>query len=162
MILAKIAAVAAASALVLIPAGSASADSGFLTDPTGDTPDITRLAYNNGKSSVSMTMRLGDLALAQNVGFYVKWGTGKYYQAFSSPSAGLKELRYSSGAGAVPKKVRCGNLTITRSAAKDTVRVVIPRACLPKAPDKVRFQGIATMGLFSSDQTRTSARIARG
>ena len=50
---------------------------------------------------------------------------------------------------------------MTQPSAAST-KVVIPRSCLAKAPDELRFQGIATEGLYSSDETKVSRAIARG
>jgi hypothetical protein len=40
--------------------------------------------------------------------------------------------------------------------------VTIPRTCIPKAPNKVKFQGTATQGVLPADQTKVSGLIARG
>jgi hypothetical protein len=132
----------------------ASANSGSLSDPRGDYPDIVKLSFNNASSKVTMklTMAAGH---AQNESFYIRWGSGKHYQAFNSQSAGLSELRYAG------KKVACGGLVFKHPSA-DVTTVKIPRTCIPKAPNKVRFQAIATEGLHSADETKVSKSIARG
>ena len=53
-------------------------------------------------------------------------------------------------------------VTVTHDGDALVSRVVVPRSCLPRAPDRLRFRGIATEGLFASDQTRLSAAIDRG
>jgi len=40
--------------------------------------------------------------------------------------------------------------------------VIIPRSCLKRAPDKLKFQGIATEGLANADETEITKAIARG
>lgn len=148
---------AAGIALVslLVGAASAHAASGSLNDPRGDYPDIVKLAYNNAQSKVVMTMTYAG-GHAQNESFYMRWGKrGKHYQVFASPSAGLEELRFSG------ETVACKKLSVKRPSAVKT-KVVVPRSCLKKAPDKLRFQGIATEGLFSADETKVSKKIARG
>jgi len=141
--------------------GAANAATGSLTDPEGDFPDIVKLSYGNGSGKVTMKMSYAD-ARPQNESFYLKWGTaGKRYQVFNSPSAGIRELRYYSSANASAKRIDCGGLKVTEPSAL-TTKVVIPRSCLKKAADKLRFQGIATEGLMSSDETKVSKAVARG
>jgi hypothetical protein len=150
-----------AVAALLAGGGVAHAASGSLTDPTGDFPDIVKLSYTNGSSKVTMKITYAS-ARAQNESFYLKWGTaGKRYQVFNSPSAGIQELRYYGGTNASPKKTGCSGLSVTQPSATST-KVAIPRSCLRKAADKLRFQGIATEGLSSSDETKVSKAVARG
>lgn len=149
------------AATVLAPTAVAYGVSGQLADPKGDFPDIVKLTYDNAKAKVVMTMTYnGDRG--QNESFYLRWGSkGQSYQVFSSPSAGLNELRYAAGGSAPGKKVACPGLRIMRSGSATTT-AAIPRTCLGKAPDAVRFQGIATEGLSSLDQTKVSKVVARG
>jgi hypothetical protein len=150
-----------AVAALLAGGGVATASTGSLTDPKGDFPDIVKLSYGNGSSKVTMTMTYAG-ARPQNESFYLKWGTtGKRYQVFNSPSAGIRELRYYRGENASPKHIDCSGLRVTQPSAKST-KVAIPRRCLTKAADKLRFQGIATEGLMSSDETKLSRSVARG
>ncbi len=150
-----------AVAVLLTGGGVASADTGSLTDAKGDFPDIVKLSYNNGASKVKMTMTYAG-ARAQNESFYLKWGkAGKRYQVFISPSAGISELRYYGGTNAPVKTIDCSGLRVTQPSATST-KTVIPRSCLKKAADKLRFQGIATEGLTSADETKTSKAVARG
>jgi hypothetical protein len=150
-----------AVAVLLAGGGVAGAATGSLTDPTGDFPDIVKLAYSNGSSKVKMTLTYADNR-AQNESFYLKWGTaGKRYQVFVSPSAGISELRYYGGTDAQFKAIPCSGLSVTQPSATST-KAVIPRTCLKKAADKLRFQGIATEGVASSDETKVSRAVARG
>jgi hypothetical protein len=150
-----------AVAALLAGGGVASAATGSLTDPKGDFPDIVKLSYSNGSSKVTMTMTYAG-ARPQNESFYLKWGTsGKRYQVFNSPSASIRELRYYRATNASPKRIACSGLRVNQPSARST-KLVIPRGCLAKATDKLRFQGIATEGLFSSDQTKVSKAVARG
>jgi hypothetical protein len=137
-------------------APAASAGSGSVPDARGDFPDVTRLTYDNGRRQVVMTMKYADIDLAQNESFYIRWGKPAYYQVFNSPSAGLRELRYNF------RKVRCAGLKVTRQARIDTTRVVLPVSCLSKAPKRLKFQGIVTAGLSSSDETKVSPWVRRG
>jgi hypothetical protein len=151
------------AALIALPASAAHAAGGSLSDPKGDgDPDIVSLTYANKPKAVRMSMTYADIALAQNESFYLRWGAGKSYQLFSSDSAGIRELRYYSSKSALPKVVRCSGLTVTHQTAQDRTRVKIPRTCLAHAPKKLKFQGIATMGLSSSDQTKVTGKIAQG
>jgi hypothetical protein len=101
-------------------------------------------------------------ARPQNESFYMAWGTtGQRYQVFNSPSASIRELRYYSGKNAPAKRTTCSGLRVTQPTATST-RVVIPRSCLTKAPGSLRFQGVATVGLASSDETKVSKALARG
>ncbi|MDQ1618550.1 MAG: hypothetical protein QOE19_1119 [Actinomycetota bacterium] len=146
---------------MLLSGPAAHAAAGTITDPRGDgDPDIVKVTYSNARSQIKMSMTYADISLAQNESFYLRWGTGKSYQVFNSN--GLRELRYYSSKNAATKRVACAGLKVARQTAKDTTAVTIPRSCLKKAPDKVRFQGIATMGLSSKDETKTSKLIARG
>jgi hypothetical protein len=151
---------AAGVVLIGLLTGSAAAyaASGSLSDPKGDSPDIVKLAYDNARSKVFMTMTYGSFR-PQNESFYMRWGTrDRHYQVFvTRTSGGTKELRYSGA----EKKVTCGGLLVKHPTSRST-KVVIPRSCLSKAPDKLRFQGIATEGLFSMDETKVSKAIARG
>ena len=148
----------AATALVSLLAVSATAyaDKGSLSDPKGDFPDIVKLNYNNADSKVVMKLTY-DGQTAQNESFYMRWGQDEAYQVFVSPSAGIEELRYY-GKG---KAVKCDGLKIRRPD-KNVTKAVVPRDCLNKAPDKLRFQGIATEGLQSADETKISKAIKRG
>lgn len=151
----------AVAASVLALAATAHADSGSLTDPKGDFPDIVKLRYDNAASKVVMTMTYSG-SRPQNESFYLRWGsTGRSYQVFVSRPAGLRELRYHAGSTAATKKVACSGLAVRRPTSTST-SVTIPRSCLSKAPNALRFQGIATEGLMSADQTRISASTARG
>jgi hypothetical protein len=148
-------------AVLLAGAGVAHAAGGSLTDPKGDFPDIVKLTYDNGRSKVTMTMTYaGDRP--QNESFYISWDkSGKRYQVFNSPSANIRELRYYATKNAAAKKTRCSGLRVTQPSATST-KVVVPRSCLKKAADKLRFQGVATEGLSSSDETKVSKAVARG
>lgn len=138
--------------------GTANAASGSISDPKGDYPDIVGFAYDNAESRVVMTATYaggGFNGRAQNESLYMRWGSGKYYQVFLS--TGMKELRYSGAT----KPVACKGLTVKHPTSRRT-KVSVPRSCLRKAPDKLRFQAIATEGLSSADQTKVSKLIARG
>ena len=150
-----------AVAVLLAGGGVANAATGSLTDPKGDFPDIVKLSYSNGSSKVKMTMTYAG-ARPQNESFYLKWGTaGKRYQVFISPSASISELRYYGATNAPVKAIACSGLRVTQPSATST-KTVIPRSCLKKAADKLRFQGIATEGVASSDETKVSKAVARG
>jgi hypothetical protein len=140
---------------LMIAASTAFGASGSLRDPKGDHPDVVKLRYDNARSKVKMTMTYAAFT-AQNESFYMSWGRGtkSNYQVFLSPSANLKVLRYKGN------DVRCRQLRVKRGTRSTTVTV--PRSCLPKAPGRLRFQGIATEGLFSSDETAVSKAIRRG
>ncbi len=156
------AAVLSAAVLALTLTGTpAQAASGSLTDPGGDLPDIVKLAYANRASSVRMTMTYADAAEAQNESFYLRWGR-KSYQVFESRSAGLRELRYYRNGSAAARTVDCAGLKVVHRDKADATKVVIPRSCIPKAADTLKFQGIATAGLSLVDETRRSPRTRRG
>jgi hypothetical protein len=141
--------------------GVASAATGSLTDPKGDFPDIVKLSYRNGSSKVTMTMAYAG-ARPQNESFYLIWGSaGKRYQVFESASSGLREVRYYRAKNASSKHVACPGLKVTHPSARST-KVVVPRSCVKKAADKLRFQGVATEGLMSLDETKVSRAVARG
>ena len=148
---------AAVIALSLAGTATAYADSGSITDPAGDYPDIVKLAYNNADSKVVMKLTYSEVA-AQNESFYMRWGSeDEAYQVFVSESSGLEELRYHGNG----KAVKCDELRVRRPDDNVT-KAIVPRSCIGKAPGKLRFQGIATEGLFSADETKTSKAIPRG
>jgi hypothetical protein len=143
-------------ALTLLIAPAASAATGSVSDPAGDFPDIRKLSYNNATGKVVMTMRYASLDDAQNQSFYIRWGTSANYQVFVSPSAGLEELRFNS------KKRACSGLQVTALPDTQSTRVVVPRSCIPRAPNKLKFKGIATQGLSLVDETALSPWVGRG
>lgn len=148
-----VAAIAVAASLV--GGAQAHADSGSVNDPSGDFPDIIKLAYNNDDSRVVMTMTYSGFR-AQNESFYMRWGDGKYYQVFR-PIGQDPQLRLND-----PSSVKnCDGLK-AREPSDVTTKVIIPRSCLKRAPDKLKFQGIATEGLANADETETTKAIARG
>jgi hypothetical protein len=147
--------------LLLTAAPAAQAATGRVTDPHGDFPDIWRLDYSNAQHKVVMTMKFASLADAQNESFYIQWGTAKKYQVFYSPSADITELRFFRDADTF-RSVACGGLQVTDNADANTTKAVVPRSCLSKAPDRLRFKGIATQGSTLSDETRVSPFTARG
>ena len=148
-------------ALLLTAAPPAQAETGRVTDPHGDFPDIWRLDYNNAQNKVVMTMKVASLADAQNESFYIQWGTAKKYQVFYSPSADITDLRFFRDADTF-RSVACGGLRVTDDADANTTKAVVPRSCLPQAPDRLRFKGIATQGTSLSDGTSVSPFAARG
>lgn len=153
-------ALAIAGALVTSSA-AAYAASGSISDPQGDYPDVVRLAYVNATTKVTMTMTLAG-GHAQNESFYLRWGAkGASYQVFSSPSIDLTELRYYSRATAEPKRIGCAGLIVKHSSSNVTA-VTVPRRCIAKAPDTLRFQGIATEGTSLLDETRITKAVSRG
>lgn len=148
-------------AALLTSSPAAYAASGTLTDPKGDYPDIVKLGYVNAKSKVTLTMTVAG-GHAQNESFYLRWGSkGASYQVFSSPSAKLKELRYYSRTAAAQKRITCAGLVVKQTSATTTT-VTVPRTCLSKAPDALRFQGIATEGTSLLDETKVSGAVKRG
>jgi hypothetical protein len=151
----------AVTGILVMGTSAAYAASGSLTDPKGDYPDIVKLAYSNAKTKVTMTMTFAG-GHGQNESFYLRWGAkGASYQVFSSPSAGLKELRYAASKAAVGKRVTCKALVVKQLSSTVTT-VSIPRSCIVKAPDALRFQGIATEGLSLHDDTKLSPAVKRG
>ena len=146
---------AIAFATSLIGGTQAQANSGSISDPSGDLPDIVELAYNNADRKVVMTMTYSGFR-AQNESFYMRWGDGKYYQVFRA--FGQDPLLRLNDPGNVKN---CDGLKV-REPSELKTEVTIPRSCLKKAPDKLKFQGIATEGVSNSDQTRVTKAIARG
>ena len=146
---------AVAVAATLFGGAQAHADKGSVDDPSGDLPDIIKLAYNNADSKVIMTMTYSGFR-AQNESFYMRWGDGKYYQVFR-PIGQEPVLRLND-----PSRVKnCDGLK-AREPSDVSTKVIVPRSCLNKAPDKLKFQGIATEGLANSDETKITKAIARG
>lgn len=155
----RIPALLAVAIAVLIAATSAHAASGSLTDPDDESlADVLKLSYANkdNKAVIKMTY---DGYRPQVENFYVSWGTqGKYYKLQSSPNG--TSLWFNNGSSESEKA--CGDDKVSHDSETFVSTGVIPRSCIPKAPDRVKFQGIVTEGLFESDQTAVSARVARG
>ncbi|MDN5893687.1 MAG: hypothetical protein L0H93_06630 [Nocardioides sp.] len=139
----------------LLGAAPATAATGTLTDPRGDLPDIVRLSWTNAPRQVTIKMTFAG-AFAQVDSFYMRWGKARSYQVFYAPATKHKELRLDG------RTVRCPKLKVAHHRATHVSTATVPRACIPKAPNKLRFQGVATYGLFNSDQTRTSAPVRKG
>jgi len=147
----------------VLAAGTATAyaGSGSLDDPKGDYPDIVKLAYKNADAKVVMTATYsgdGYEGRAQNESFYMRWGSsGKYYQVFLNNPSESKALRFSGK----DKDIACGGLRVKRPTGRST-KVIVPRSCITKAADKLRFQAVATEGLYSKDETKVSKAVKRG
>jgi len=108
-----VAAVAVAAAL--FGGAQAQADSGSVNDPSGDLPDIIKLAYNNADSKVVVTMTYSGFR-AQNESFYMRWGDGKYYQVFR-PIGQEAQLRLND-----PSSVRTATASRPASPATSAPR----------------------------------------
>lgn len=149
---------ALATALTIASAAPAAhAASGSMSDPSGDLPDIIKLTYANKADRVVMAVTYEGYR-AQNESFYMRWGrnASKSYQVFVSQASGLQELRLNGS------KVACRSLKVSHNPDTLVTRTVVPRSCLSKAPNKLRFQAIATEGLYSADETKLSAGVAHG
>lgn len=140
---------------------SALAEGGGITDPAGDFPDIRRLDYNNAQTKVVLTMKLASLADAQNQSFYIQWGAPKKYQVFHSPGVGITELRFFRDADTF-RSVDCAGLRVTENDTAQTTKATVPRSCIGKAPDTLRFKAIATQGTSLSDETKLTPAARRG
>ena len=155
----RIPAVLALAVALSLPATAALAASGSLSDPDDDSlVDVLKLSYANkdAKAVVKMTY---DGYRPQTENFYVKWGSdGKYYKLQHSPNG--TRLWFSNGSGETEKT--CDGDKVSYDADSYVSTGVVPRSCMPKAPDSVKFQGIATEGLYEMDKTKTSAAVDRG
>lgn len=152
-------AVLALALAMFVSAPAAFGASGSLGDPDDDSlADVLRLSYANKdtKAVVKMTYD-GYRPMVEN--FYVKWGTaGKYYKLQRNLDG--TSLWYSNGEEESEKT--CAGDRVRHDGDTFVSTGLIPRSCMPQAPGKVKFRGIVSEGLFESDQTRTSAKVARG
>ena len=155
----------AASALALavtLTAPAAFAASGSLTDPDDDTlADILRLSYANNDAKAVMKLKYdGSRPMVEN--FYVKWGTaGKYYKLQRNlDGTSLWFFNGNEDTGEVERT--CDGDRVRHNADTVVSTGTIPRSCMPQAPARVKFQGIATVGLFDNDKTRTSTAVRQG
>ena len=146
-------------ACTLLLAPAASAATGSIGDPAGDSPDIRRLSYTNATERVVMTMRFTRLAEVQNQSFYIRWDSPAYYQVWVTRSAtGLKkQLRFKA-----ETRVACKGLRVRTLRATQSTRVVVPRRCIRRAPARLMFRGIATRGVSAHDETVLSSPVRRG
>ena len=148
----------ALAALVAAPAAFGA--SGSLNDPDDDTlADVLRLSYANKEDKVVVRMSYDDVPatgreLLREVGA-PRAATTSSSAAPTAPRSGTPTGRRSPRR-AVPA-IGCGT---TRDSSVSTGTV--PRSCMPRAPGRLKFQGIVTEGLFDFDETRTSSRVARG
>ena len=154
---APVAFVLALAALVAAPAAFGA--SGSLNDPDDNTlADVLRLSYANKEDKVVVRMSYDDYR-PQVENFYVKWGTsGRYYKLQRSTNG--TSLWYSNGSEESERS--CAGDRVRHDDETFVSTGTVPRSCMPRAPGRVKFQGIVTEGLFDSDQTRTSSRVARG
>ena len=153
-------AVFALALAALVTAPAAFGASGSLSDPDDDTlADVLKLSFAN-KDDRAVVKMAYDGYRPQVENFYVKWGTaGKYYKLQRSPNG--TSLWYSDGSGE-PSEESCSGDRVRHNEETFVSTGTIPRSCMPQAPGKLKFQGIATEGLFEFDETRTSTRVARG
>ena len=147
----------ALAALVTVPAAFGA--SGSLSDPDDDTlADVLKLSFAN-KDDRAVVKMAYDGYRPQVENFYVKWGTaGKYYKLQRSPNG--TSLWYSNGSEESEKT--CAGDRVRHDEDTYVSTGTVPRSCMPRAPGRVRFQGIVTEGLSDFDETRTSSRVARG
>jgi hypothetical protein len=145
--------------VLMLPA-RAWAASGAINDPDDTSlADVLRLAYANNSGKVVMRMTY-DGFRPQVENFYVKWGTsGRAYKLQHSEANGTT-LWYDNGSSEGQRA--CDGAVVAYDADRFVSKAVIPRSCMPRARDRVKFQGIVTEGLFESDATRTSTGVARG
>ena len=154
----------AATALALVATMAAPAAFGAsgsmndADDPTQDLADVLKLSYANKDAKAVMKMTY-DTNRPDVENFYVKWGTGKYYQLQHSTNGTL--LRYSDGSG-LPSEESCSGDRVRFDADTLVSTGTIPRDCMSHAPAKVKFQGIVTAGTMIDDQTRTSDLVRKG
>lgn len=148
--------------VLALAAPPAVAETGHIADPAGDFPDIRRLDYNNAQAKVTLTLTFDDSSAAQNQSFYLQWGQPKRYQVFFSPGVDITELRFYRSATAVPRTVACPGLRVTEDAGDETTKAVIPRTCIDKAPDTLRFKANSNAGVGLEDITKLSPKVKRG
>jgi hypothetical protein len=138
----------------LLIAPAASAATGSIGDPAGESPDIRRLTYSNSARHVVMTMRYTRLADARFQSFYIHWDSPAYYQVQVTPKG--KRLEFKAAT-----RVACAGLRVTVLRPRQSTRVVVPRKCLRRADNRLRFRGIAARGL-NADETSLSPWVRRG
>jgi hypothetical protein len=154
----------AAAALLAVPATAAQAAKGSITDRGGDNVDIVKLSYNNAKSKVTLTTKYADSSTAQVEFFAITWaGPNKGYGVVSSAVTGDRELVYSKNKSDEGTTIACKGLNVKRNARANTTKVIVPRTCLTKAPDKLRFQaGALNVQDGGSDETKRTKKVKRG
>lgn len=142
-------AAAAALALLVITAGPASADAATVPGTAGG--DISKMFADNGTSAVTVRVYgLPGPCETRNVDAVLSWGTGPgQYRARGACYAGTDwatTLEYlPTGSPQDTRPVTCAKFTMTYNRTGHFYRVLIPRTCLAKAPNKVRAYSEATV-----------------
>ena len=156
--------VVVAALAVLATAAPAFAETVYVTDAAGDTPDIRRLTLDNRQSTVVLKQKYADLDFVQVESLYIKWGDATHYRVnignYDADDALEKRLWLVTADGEDRKA--CGDLMFEHDADEDRTTVRVPRSCIPRAPNRIRAKGVASMGLYENDQTSLTPYASRG
>jgi hypothetical protein len=155
--------VGAVAAALLVPLAPAGADSTSVSDAEGDLPDILKLTLDNQQSQVVFKQKFASLDDVMVESLYIKWGESTHYRVntgnYDEDVALETRLWLSKSSGDVEKTC---DVTVSRNADTDVSIHKVPRSCLPKAENKIFGRGVATQGMWSIDETKNTAKVARG
>ena len=151
---------------MVLAATPAFADTTSVTDANDEIdPDIRKLTLANRESAVVLTQKYEELDFVQVATYYIKWGEPQHYFVnqgnYDEDNAWETRLTFVKADGTQVTKT-CGDMTGRRISDTESTKVRVPRSCLSKAPNRILAKGVATMGMFNSDETRNTAKVARG
>ncbi|MEA2462250.1 MAG: hypothetical protein QOH90_2427, partial [Actinomycetota bacterium] len=121
--------------------GSAAAES-VTVQGSGDIKKM--VAINGQTAAVTKVFGLGKpCASAQYVSIHVMWGTSEYdvegaCSMQGSWDTGLFYQQDRSNPNA--KEVNCPGFTLTYNSTNKSLKAFIPRSCMTKAPNRVKFK----------------------
>lgn len=130
--------------------------------------DITKMFANNAQTAaVVKVFGLGKpCASAQYVEIYVRWGASEYAAdaACSMQGSWDKGLFYQqdrSNPNAQP--VNCPDFKLTYNSTDNFLKAFIPRSCMSKAPNRVKFKSAgATFSASKEGQAGPTPLLSRG
>lgn len=133
--------------------------------------DLKKMTAANGLSSVKVKLvGLRGPCDAKQFTIDVFWGTKPTYQVQAFCTAGTTWTRglYYDGdrrdGGIAERRVPCRGFRLKYDSARKTWRAVVPRACIPKAPDRIRVEseGVNYAGSAIPGEAGPTRRLRRG
>jgi hypothetical protein len=133
--------------------------------------DLRKMTAANGQDSVKVKLvGLRGPCDAKQFTIDIFWGTKPTYQVQAACTAGTTWTRglYYDGdrrdGGWAEKRVSCGGFRLKYDAPEKAWRAVVPRSCIPKAPDRIRVEseGINYAGSAIPGEAGPTRLLRRG